>query len=159
MSKGAQELFNLMRKVLPDNAKLVTEHHVGEGLRLDVFSPQYMLAGEFHGRQHFEYVEHFHKNRRGFWDAQQRDVRKKELCMEQGIALIEFDYRDDMTLSAVSAKVQEAMEKTPSSKEETESSEKSDWKIKQQERYNEYKRKQRKQAYKRKKKWRDNRRD
>lgn len=95
MSKGSEQLTAELQKLVGE-AKVVNEFYLGEGLYLDIYCPSYHLGIEYHGRQHFEYVDHFHKNWTEFKDAKNRDARKKELCTEMGIALVEFDYKDNL---------------------------------------------------------------
>jgi len=44
---------------------------------------------EVQGRQHDEFVKHFHVDREGFVDSKKRDNLKKEYCEETGSVLIE----------------------------------------------------------------------
>ena len=108
VSRGQTALTNIMQKLMP-GAHIVNEFHVGEGLRLDVYCPQYKLAVEYHGRQHFVHLYHFHETYEDFIRAQKRDDRKIELCKEQGIHLISFRYCDELTEDAVFDRILEAM--------------------------------------------------
>lgn len=100
LSRGQAALTYMVRKLLP-GAEVVTEHPIGERLRLDVYCPKYKLAVEYHGRQHFMYVEHFHRDKEGFHEARRRDERKAELCAEQGITLVVFRYNDALDEDSV----------------------------------------------------------
>lgn len=112
MSRGHAALFKIMENLLPGD-DVVAEHHVGEGLMLDIYASRYKVAAEYHGRQHFEYVDYFHRDNKDFIDAQQRDIRKEELCREQGIALIVFRYNDTLTEEAVFDRLLDAIRITP----------------------------------------------
>ena len=57
-------------------------------LRLDFFLPKINIAVEVHGRQHFEFVKHFHGTRKKFAEAKLRDQLKKQWCELNGIELI-----------------------------------------------------------------------
>jgi hypothetical protein len=57
-------------------------------LYLDFYVPQLELAVEVHGRQHYEYVAHFHKTRADFRKSLQRDRDKEEWCQINEISLI-----------------------------------------------------------------------
>jgi hypothetical protein len=68
-------------------------------LRIDFFLPNLMVAIEVHGRQHFEFVKHFHGQhfefvkhfhgtRKKFVQAQQRDLQKAKWCGLNGIQLV-----------------------------------------------------------------------
>lgn len=63
-------------------------------LYLDFFVPTLSLAIEVHGRQHYEFVPFFHKNRRGYIDSRKRDRLKREWCEHNELRLIELKYSD-----------------------------------------------------------------
>ena len=107
-SKGQNELEVIVRELLPMET-LTKEHHIGEKLRLDLFYPKYNIAFEYHGRQHFEYVEHFHGDIYGFQDAMTRDIRKAQLCEEHGIVLLVFRYDEKLDQEMVGARIHEAI--------------------------------------------------
>jgi very-short-patch-repair endonuclease len=107
-SRGQSALTSVMKKLLP-NEKIINEHHLGDKLRLDVYCPSYKLAAEFHGRQHFYYTERFFDSRYEFEEAQKRDIKKVEMCKEQGIALIVFRYNDLLTEESVYSRMIEAI--------------------------------------------------
>ena len=112
MSRGHAALYKIMENLLPGE-EVVTEHHIGERLMLDVYCPKYKVAAEYHGRQHFEYVSYFHKDRQDFIEGQKRDERKMELCKEQGIALIVLRYNDTLTEEVVFDRLLNAIRNTP----------------------------------------------
>lgn len=58
------------------------------GLILDFFLPDENLAFEINGRQHDEYTPFFHKNRKVFGEAQQRDNDKQLWCDKNNITLV-----------------------------------------------------------------------
>lgn len=61
-------------------------------LELDCYNDELGLAVEYNGRQHYEYVPHFHKNREAFNNVKYRDDIKKRLCEENGVELIVVPY-------------------------------------------------------------------
>jgi hypothetical protein len=146
MSRGHAALFSIMQKLLPGE-DVITEQPIGERLKLDVYCPKYRLAAEFHGQQHFTYIEHFHGDMAGFKDSQRRDARKVEICQEKRIALVAFDARDPMTEDYVFKRLLEAMQATPPVVVTVDVREKADWALAAQERQREY----RKMIYQRKK--------
>lgn len=95
MSRGQGALTQMMKRLIPGE-EIINEYHIGEQLRLDVYCPKYKLAAEYHGRQHFEHITRFHERIEDFERAQQRDIRKAELCKEQGITLVVFHYHDKL---------------------------------------------------------------
>lgn len=70
-----------------------------EYLELDGYSEEFGIAFEYNGLQHEQYVPHFHRNGPDdFWEQRARDERKRSLCEENGIVLVEvppdYNYRD-----------------------------------------------------------------
>lgn len=57
-------------------------------LELDCYNADLRLALEYDGRQHAEYVPHFHKNKQAFRDQVTRDIMKEGMCRKLGITLI-----------------------------------------------------------------------
>lgn len=117
ISRGQGALTTIMSKLLPGE-KVVSEHPIGERLRLDVYCDRYKLAAEYHGRQHFFYTQHFHGDKYGFEESQRRDERKIEICKDLGIALVIFRYNDTLTEDVVYNRMLDALRSTPLVKEE-----------------------------------------
>lgn len=111
-SRGQASLTRLMKQLLPGE-EIISEYHIGERLRLDVYCPGYKLAAEYHGRQHFEFVQHFHDDKYGFRASQDRDQRKQELCNENGILLVVFRHTDELTENAVFSRLLAALQDAP----------------------------------------------
>lgn len=61
-------------------------------LELDCFNPELKLACEYQGRQHYEYLPFFHRNKDAFLNSKYRDDMKRRICKEKGITLIEVPY-------------------------------------------------------------------
>lgn len=120
MSRGQDALTQIMKKLLP-GIDVINEYHIGERLMLDVYCSKYQLAAEYHGRQHFDHIVRFHETIEDFERAQERDIRKQELCKEQGITLVVFRYNDalsedlvfDRLLGAINASCEEKLETKP----------------------------------------------
>ena len=51
-----------------------------------------MLAFEYQGQQHYEFTKIFHLSKEDFEKQKERDKRKKELCSNNKIKLIEIPY-------------------------------------------------------------------
>ena len=66
----------------------------GWKLELDGFSQKLGIAFEFQGRQHYKYIEWFHKNR-ALREQQEVDELKKRLCQHNNIVLIDVPYSVD----------------------------------------------------------------
>ncbi len=61
-------------------------------LYVDFFIPSHSLAIEVHGRQHFEFVAHFHGDRKGFRKSKARDRDKENWLQNNNIDLIVLSY-------------------------------------------------------------------
>jgi hypothetical protein len=59
-------------------------------LRADFFVPGRRLVVEVHGRQHYEYVPHFHRDRLGFLRHRGRDLQKREWCDLNSVVYVEL---------------------------------------------------------------------
>jgi hypothetical protein len=112
MSRGQASLTHIMKRLIP-GGRIINEHHIGERLRIDVYCPDFKLAAEYHGRQHYIHIPAFHETYDDFLRAQQRDERKLELCRENGIILVGFKYSDELTEDAVYNRLLDAIRSTP----------------------------------------------
>lgn len=63
-------------------------------LYADFFIPDYMLIVEVHGRQHYEYISFFYKNRMDFVKAKQRDRDKIEWCKMNDFKIVILPYNE-----------------------------------------------------------------
>ncbi len=69
-------------------------------IELDIFIPNYGLAFEYQGKQHFKEYDGVPVDER-----RARDEMKRELCKENGITLIEVPYWWNGTKSALAAMI------------------------------------------------------
>ncbi len=61
------------------------------GLRADFLLPRRKLLVEVHGRQHFEFVSHFHGDKFGFAKSLRRDANKVQWANINGLGLAQLD--------------------------------------------------------------------
>jgi len=61
-------------------------------LELDCYNPDLKIACEYNGVQHYKYTPYFHKNKDSFQNQKYRDYMKRDLCIKNGILLIEVPY-------------------------------------------------------------------
>lgn len=95
-------LFKMINKLFQKKYKVVSQGSP-EWLRpqrLDIFIPELNLGIEYQGEQHFRPVDFGGKGKRvskkQFEDNKKRDLRKKELCVKNGLTLIELRYDENM---------------------------------------------------------------
>ena len=67
-------------------------------MKIDIFDFTSKIAYEISGRQHTEFVPHFHKSRSDFLGQIKRDMAKINFCEKNNITLVEI-YPDDLPLT------------------------------------------------------------
>ena len=65
------------------------------GMTFDFIVLPEKLAIEVQGRQHYDFVKHFHRNIDGFKKQKERDKKKKEWCNVNGFSLYEIENESD----------------------------------------------------------------
>jgi len=75
-----------------------------ENLELDIFLPEKKIAFEYQGQQHFYPIKAWGGDK-AFKKLQERDERKRQLCLQLGITLIEIDYTEPLTLNYLTDKI------------------------------------------------------
>lgn len=108
ISYGQSKLRDLLREIYPTYI-LEEEFHLGNNLRLDLFIRDLGLAFEFHGRQHYEFVEFFHGTYENYLRSLQRDTDKQDKCLQLGICLIIFSFESSLEIDIVKEKIQQAV--------------------------------------------------
>ena len=104
-----RELLNIVRDIFPENE--VVHQASPEWLgrqRLDIFIPEFRLAIEYQGRQHYEPVPFF-GGEDGFQQTQERDKLKTRLCSENGIIMVYFRYNESITHDLVESRIKKAL--------------------------------------------------
>lgn len=71
-------------------------------LRFDLYLPDYNTAIEYNGKQHFEYVEYFHKNIENFNKMKKRDAIKRKLAKDHEVTVIDINYNDNIEQKLIS---------------------------------------------------------
>jgi len=96
ISKSQTLIVELLKELKPG---LIVEEEkpLGDRLRLDIFLPDIGIGIEYHGRQHYEFIQHFHKTKHNFEKAKRRDLAKAKRCIELGINLSIVSYKDTIT--------------------------------------------------------------
>lgn len=99
-------LFLFISKLFPTE-EIIRRNRKILGLELDIYLPNLKLAFEFQGYHHFVYPNHFHKTKEQFELNQWKDKRKKELCKEEGIILIEITEFEELSEQLIIKKLNE----------------------------------------------------
>nr|DAK00220.1 MAG TPA: restriction enzyme [Bacteriophage sp.] len=88
--KSELELFRLVYQHYP--TAIYQYHSDWLGLQsLDIYIPDLRIGIEYQGEQHYKVVEHF-DGEEGFKKRQELDNRKRQLCVENKIKLIEWRF-------------------------------------------------------------------
>lgn len=83
-------------------------------LELDLYLPDMEIAFEIQGRQHYVFVESFHKTYDEFERQKARDAQKKKICEQQGVKLFLIDSTEEMEWVVASLKIKCATEEQAS---------------------------------------------
>lgn len=84
------KLFSLFKKYVADAEYQYRAEWLGQQ-SLDIYIPSQKVAVEYQGQQHYEPVEVFGGEGK-FETTKERDLRKRQLCMDNNIVLLEWKY-------------------------------------------------------------------
>ncbi len=89
-------LYYIVKKIFPDYT--VRRHYRPSflgGLELDVFVEELNIGIEYQGIQHYKPIKHW-GGKEALERGRERDKRKKQICGEQGIKLVYFEYDEGL---------------------------------------------------------------
>jgi hypothetical protein len=94
-------LHSVLRDLFPDEQVLREASPAWlERMRFDIFLPRLALAIEYQGQQHFQPVSAF-GGADGYARLLKRDEKKRQLCKEHGVNLVEVRYDAPITTAAI----------------------------------------------------------
>jgi very-short-patch-repair endonuclease len=99
---------------------VIPEFSLGDRLRGDFLVRELNCLIECQGQQHEEFSAFFHGDKDGFRDSKRRDNRKKVLCEQQGLRLVELNEREIMSASGPEELAKLILQKLSNLKQETE---------------------------------------
>ena len=110
--KGINEakLYYIVTNLFPDDKPIRNDRLTLGGLELDVYLPSLKLAFEYMGQYHYLFnIDNPWplKTLEEFEALQWRDKRKRELCKEKGIILIDVKYDEEITHELILNKLKE----------------------------------------------------
>ncbi len=103
--KSELELFRLVYKHYPNAIYQYRANWLGLQ-SLDIFIPNLRVGIEYQGEQHYKPVELF-GGKEGFQKRQELDERKRKLCIENNVKLIEWKYDEPITKMTLDNKIQQ----------------------------------------------------
>ena len=93
--KSEAQLYTLTASLYPD--AVYQYHPRWLGMQsLDIYIPSLAIGIEYQGKQHYAPIEHF-GGEKHFLHQQENDRKKRALCKEYGVKLIEWPYTDAIT--------------------------------------------------------------
>lgn len=108
MSKQADEVFALLKKVFPHN-RVNKEYYVnykGKKLFFDFYIPELGILLEIQGQQHTRFIKHFHGDKEAFLAQKNRDNLKIEYVQNAPfLSLIKFNYDEVVTKGLLFKKI------------------------------------------------------
>ena len=85
-----------------ENINFIQEKQLDDSRqRFDFFLPNYNLAIQYNGKQHYYFTPFFHKTLKGFQEHQKRDQKKRQYCKRNQIQLLEISYLDDKKIKEI----------------------------------------------------------
>lgn len=112
MSKIADDVYDVLKKEFPFTC-IEKEYYVNyknTKLFFDFYIKSLGLLFECQGRQHTQFVKHFHGDITDFYAQRRRDSLKVEYCEENDLTLVLlFDTIDVITNELVLTRIYEAM--------------------------------------------------
>ena len=95
------ELYQLVTKLFPATIirREASPLWLGQ-LRLDIFLPELGLAVEHQGEQHYRPIAVFGGDR-GFERTRERDERKRALCYDNGVTVVDIRFDQSLTLPSL----------------------------------------------------------
>lgn len=94
--KGSVGEKKIMRFLEQNNIPYIPQMYFSNwkiGLHyFDFYIPTYNLVLEFHGIQHYEFNEHFHKTQEEFTHRQQKDKIKKDAALQNNLNYVSIKY-------------------------------------------------------------------
>jgi very-short-patch-repair endonuclease len=112
-SKQANDVYAILKETFPNNV-ILKEHYVRfkyTRLFFDFYIKDLGVLIEVQGRQHTEYVDHFHGSKEAFRQQKHRDNLKIQYVEERGdITLVRFNYDEKITKDLVLEKICRGLE-------------------------------------------------
>jgi hypothetical protein len=103
--KREGELYRLVSKLFPNQVirREASPPWLGQQ-RIDIYLPELKLAIEHQGEQHYRPIERF-GGEEAFAKVQERDKRKRALCQQNGVAVVDIRFDAPLTLPAIRSRL------------------------------------------------------
>lgn len=104
--KSENQMFKLIHKHFSNAIFQYRNEQLLDLQSFDTYVPELKIAFEYQGRQHYEPIDFF-GGEEGFARLQERDARKKQICEDNGITLIEWKYDEPISATTLKRKLNE----------------------------------------------------
>lgn len=107
-----QSVVDLVKELFP-HAKVKQEYPLGHKLHLDIlikFPGNVRFGIEVQGKQHYVPNSFFFNSPEKWLSQQHNDELKQELCREQNIVLLYYDYNEKVESTLLLEKIKQALE-------------------------------------------------
>ena len=100
-SKLSAKIWDMLWEIFPHNVIFGEHYKFYKGTRLyfDFLIKEYNILIEVQGRQHYEFIPHFHEDRNDFLESKKRDNLKREYCQKKDFTLVEIRFDDKIETS------------------------------------------------------------
>jgi hypothetical protein len=103
LTRILEDIFNLRAETEKTFDWLISPR--GGHLKIDIYFGELDLAVEYHGKQHSEFPNAFHKTAEDFRYAAMCDAWKVDQLRRRGITVVEFHHNEKLTRQSVMAKL------------------------------------------------------
>ena len=115
MSKIADKIGGILNDMFPRlSAHRITKeiyiYYKGQKLFFDFFIKELGVYVEVQGRQHTEFVKHFHGEKEAFQAQKMRDNLKIQYVEENGQCLVRFNFNERITKTLIRKKINKVLE-------------------------------------------------
>jgi hypothetical protein len=115
MSKIANEVYDILLEMFPKRLaprvkREIYVNHAGQRLFFDFYIKELDIYVEVQGRQHTEFIEHFHTDKEAFLKQKRRDNLKVRYVQDKNKCLIRFNYDEKITKELVRKKIDKVLD-------------------------------------------------
>lgn len=132
LPKNASKLHKYILNLLISEDSIFKNYNIKQEYNVNLVNPEFpsgrekydlvilelQLVLEIHGRQHFDFISHFHETKYDFRRQQERDEAKKQAAIDAGWAYVVIKYNESkITSEELIDRIQEAIKNKIAPKE------------------------------------------